>query len=560
MFALLLTSLIGCAPNDAKVSGDWFVWLAANSSATVDEGDLDISKATVFECKQYQNSLTTGWMADKCEWERGYIGKRSGGFSAEDKYIGGACKMNNGYCSERYSEDHEDPAKAGKLKHNCAGDSDEAKKRFDPVHGSCDVQYDDLWLSSIDVEAPFRGDIDPETGQPTEKWHDIINCDAEDEDCCTLYDTEDFADECEDIQTAEFQTWMAEDGYYGMTGGIDQWRSEALINSEGDLQLTVHVDLGDGQDFRYHFTIDPDFEPVECAEDEDGGAIVQRVDGSNWVDEWSEDEDGYRIYYLNAGAYQVNPADSENWWYLSRNMLSGYGFAKFAAEEFSNHPTDYGNYDLMGVGDGFEGITDRETPDPLKYLERIEGLCDSVFGDLCIYNQIDDDGDGYAEVDGDCNDNSDIVDPGDCPFVDKDELPLSWQDEMVIMAGASKTAAPTHTDRYQTRGRVINPKFQHKVEDNFWRPIDGTTTGLDGWMEVHSSWVRLKHGSKVKDGGTVEGDFQILYDGAESGSRLLVRGEFKAKDLRADRWGYGNLDDAKRKENDTEYCAGGKLQ
>jgi hypothetical protein len=128
------------------------------------------------------------------------------------------------------------------------------------------------------------------------------------------------------------------------------------------------------------------------------------------------------------------------------------------------------------------------------------------------------------------------------------------------MAGAAKTVSDAQADQHNRRERVIDPMFQHKIEDNYWRPIDGTVTGLDGWMEVHSSWVRLKNGSKVEDDGTVTGDFQIFYDGAESGSRLLVRGEFKTTRLRADRWGYGNLEEEKREQFDNPFCDGSNVQ
>ncbi len=104
------------------------------------------------------------------------------------------------------------------------------------------------------------------------------------------------------------------------------------------------------------------------------------------------------------------------------------------------------------------------------------------------------------------------------------------------------------------------PKFEHKVEKNDWRPIDNTISGLDGWMEVHSSWVRLKTGQTVAEGETVEGDFQILYEGSEGGSRVMIRGSFKIDELKADRWGYEILEDAKRKENKTPFCGGATLE
>jgi hypothetical protein len=499
MFALLFASLIGCTPQDATLSGDWFVWLAAQSSATIEEDALALESSTVFSCNG------KGWLQDECGFDEKYFGPKNG-YSDSDKFIGGDCKRAEG-----------------------------------SVAGICDGDFIDNCGATEDLNED--GVVD--------------GADA-------IYG---FAEECKYIDNAEFQTWMKDDAYYGMTGKIgeyknaegelvnDTWRSEAIINSEGDLQLTVHVDLGqkcwtnkDGdeecnepQDFRFHFSIDPDFEPIECRTDEDDKAVVEHVDGSSWVDEWSEDEDGYRIFYLNSGSYQVNPNDSETWWYLNNEALSGWGFAKFAAEEFYSHAGRYGNYDEEGNGQGFLGITDHESPDMSEYATAIDDLCEVVYGWDCPAMQTDDDGDGASEAEGDCDDDSATITVDDCPDRDSEDEPLSWQDEMIVMAGAAKNK---------------EAKFQHKIENNTWRPIDETITGLDGWMEVHSSWVRIKNGSKVEEGGKVSGDFQVLYDGAESGSRLLITGEFSVDDLREDQWGYEILEDAKRKENDTPFCGG----
>jgi hypothetical protein len=481
MFILLFASLTGCSPQDATVSGDWFAWLGANSSETVKEGEVNLSNATVFSC----NGL--GWDPETCAFEEGYIGSEKG-YSDSDQFIGGACERE----------------KDGSL---CDGDF------VDDCGATEDINEDGV----VDAADALAG----------------------------------FAKECEDIDNAEFQTWMQEDSFYGMTGKIgeykndkgekvnDTWRSEAIINSEGDFQLTVHVDLGKDQDFRFHFSIDPDFSPVECVTNEDGEAEVAHVDGSDWVDEWSEDEGDYRIFYLNSGSYQVNPNDSETWWYLNSDSLSGWGFSKFAAEELYSHAGRYGNYDEDGNGDGFLGIDDHEVPDLGAYDLAAEDLCAKVYGWDCPHLQTDDDGDGKSEAEGDCNDRSADITAADCPDRTSEDEPLSWQDEMIVMAGAAIDG---------------DAKFENKIEDNTWRPIDETITGLDGWMEVHSSWVRIKNGSKVQEGGMVEGDFQVFYDGAESSSRVLVRGEFKVKDLREDKWGYEVLEDVKRDENDTPFC------
>ena len=100
--------------------------------------------------------------------------------------------------------------------------------------------------------------------------------------------------------------------------------------------------------------------------------------------------------------------------------------------------------------------------------------------------------------------------------------------------------------------------FEAKFEDNQWRPVDQTPLGLDGWAEVHTSWVRIKKNAKIEKGGSVEGDYQIQYQGSVSSSAMLVRGTFKVDDLREDPWAYPFLEDVKRADDDNtpgqQYC------
>jgi hypothetical protein len=469
MNLLLLTALTGCAPQDATVSGDWFAWLAANSSATVENNTLDFDGATAFEC-----SGKKGWDPEVCDFEPGYIGPPNG---IKDNYIGGDCPMYN------------------------------AEENFNPDDGPCNVSYGSQ---------------------------------------CNEKTLEDFAEQCAELQTLENNTWIVDDGYYGLTGDIEPWRTEALLNSEGDLQLTVHIDLGEGEDFRFGFAVDPDFAPIDCLEDENGDAYVAHRDGSNWIDEWSEDEDGNRIYYLNTGAYQHNPFKGADTWYLSDDMLSGYGFSKFSSEELSSVPANYGFYpddiEEPEMSASFLAVDDHEMPNLSDYDARVEELCERTVGAACTHLSVDNDGDGASENDGDCDDADAEVLPADCP--DTVDIPMSWADEFVTVLGAAKNG---------------EARFEHKIESNKWRPIDSTISGLDGWMEVHSSWVRLEGGQTIADGENVKGDFQVLFKGEEGGSRVLVRGEFDIEALREDRWGYEILENAKRSENGTEFCGGATL-
>ena len=448
MNLLILAALTGCAPDDAKVTGDWFAWLARNSSATVDEDNLKLDGATRFECSG------RGWDANECAFDPSYIGPGSDktglGYTEGDDTIGGDCPRLN------------------------------SDGNLNPEAGACNGAY-------------------------------VSGCNEE--------DIAGFEAECDELRSLEFNDWITDDGYYGLSGDIEPWRSEALITAEGDLQLTVHVALPaqekkDEQDFRFTFSIDPDFAPVDCLEDENQEAYVDFRDGSNWIDEWSEDEDGFRIFYLNSGAYQVNPSNSDNSWYLSDDMLSGFGIAKFAAEEAFARPTDYGHYDIEGVGPSFLAIEDHENPDLSGYDAKFAELCEQV-GATC-------EGVEY----------------------DNDPAAHNWTDEMVEVLGASKDG---------------EPRFEHKVEKNDWRPIDSTISGLDGWMGVQSSWVRLETDQTIAEGESVKGDFQVLFEGAEGGSRVLIRGEFKVDELRFDKWGYEILEDAKREENKTPYCNGAEM-
>ena len=303
--------------------------------------------------------------------------------------------------------------------------------------------------------------------------------------------------ECTDILGAEFHTFLSQDGFYLLDQKISPWRTEALINGEGHLQLTVHHALPDAEDFRFQFVVDTNFRPTTCTTDSDGNAKVEYVDGAEWVEKWSEDEEGYSIYYLNAGAYQLNPTDSDDYWYLHNEWNSGFGMARFAGEEFNVIPTWYGNYD-NDPNAGFMYAGNRQDPDQASMESQIATL----------------------------NENS-----------------VKWATEMAN-AGAMLGDAPA---------------FEHKIEDNLWRPINSTNGGLDGWAELHSSWVRIADGSTVEPGGSVSGDLQIAYQALESNSRILVKTSFSIENLKEDPWAYPFFEELKREENGSPYCGGAEL-
>ena len=370
LIPLLPLLLSGCAPQDATITGTYTTWLAASSSATVDEGALDLAGATKFNC--------TG--LDVLGFEQ----------------------------------------------------------------STCSKADDPGWF-------------DP-----------------------------------------EFFTWLDDDAYYVQRGALEPWRSEAILTSEGDLQLTFHMDLGDDQDFRVAWVIDPDFEPTVCVQAEDGSTTLQQQDGADWVEKWSADENGRTIYYLNAGAFQLNPYDSEVYWPLPPEWLSGAGYAKYAAEEFGARDSDFGIYWGGNIESWYVEL-DPEAPDMALY--------ETLFTDV------------QADV-------------------------QRWIPEL---AGGTGTAA--------SELGYADAAFQMKVENYDWRPVDQSSAGLDSWVQADTSWVVFDSDpNDLQPGDATSGSFQVLFEGSESGSYSLVVGDFEIPSVREDRWGYTNLMDDKQEENETPTC------
>jgi hypothetical protein len=447
MLVLPLLSLLGCTQNDADVTGEYFVWLAAGTSQTVNEGLVNLDGATRIDCVR-------GWNEEEEDWDIGYVGPREGevkeGGDWSDTYIGGDCA---------------------------------------PTDDDCLAVIDEL-------QAP-----------------------------------------CEQISQMQLHQFLLLDGFYAFREDLEPWRTEVVINSEGDFQLAFHHRLDGGEDFRVLFSIAPDFAPIECTTDSEGNTVARYVDGDIWLDEWSAtqpDVDG-TIYYLNAFALQYNPTDAKDFWYLPNEWNAGMSGAKLSAEYFWSHPPDYGSpydgtYANFVIGDG---------PGSLGDLGSVGDYTGDGKPDPSI---------NHAEFDNDDPEHvayhelfvqavEDLTHGGEYD----DGSPLTYDQEIAEVARAE------YTD---------GTEFMHRVEGNLWRPVDNTVVGLDGWAEVHSSWVILDDGSDLSEGGHASGSFQILFDGAESASALLVHGTFDTDKIQRDPWGYDDLEEELREESGMAFCAG----
>ena len=109
--------------------------------------------------------------------------------------------------------------------------------------------------------------------------------------------------------------------------------------------------------------------------------------------------------------------------------------------------------------------------------------------------------------------------------------------------------------------------LQMKIEDNSWRPEDDVASGLDGWLGVSPSWVRIDNPEDIAAGTKtpITGEFQIYLEGLAAASKVLVRGTFTIDNVREDVWGYHGPDGAttfeevKETENDTPVCGEERL-
>ena len=351
--ALLLPALlVGCAPNDATIkNGAWLSWFASNSSSVVENEDVSgiQDTATVYSCSEFVDcasalyigldgvtvsagysfnddavrelartaSITDITTFDEFRayveagvYERPNQGSPSAGprisRTAIDNCVSGGWDPIN----ERFLNSYHGAQEAG-----AHGDS-----RF--IGGSCAYESDENGSPVVDDDGRI---VYYDASCTDDTVNEIIN------ECAPMVETR---------MRHGLHDWMTLDGFHALRGTIEPWRTEAIINGEGDLQLTTHFRV-DGEDVYFSWTIDPDFSPEQCLSTESGSAESVGVDGGEWIENWSASEDGYDIYYLNAGALQVNGTQT---WYLPIDWLAGFGHANFIGEEFYSEPPKYGNY------------------------------------------------------------------------------------------------------------------------------------------------------------------------------------------------------------------------
>ncbi|MCB9680704.1 MAG: hypothetical protein H6733_04460 [Alphaproteobacteria bacterium] len=307
------------------------------------------------------------------------------------------------------------------------------------------------------------------------------------------------------------EAWIEQNGYHVVSDPLEPWRGEAVVTSEGDVQLTFHQRLPGGDDFRFAVVIDPNFAPRTCVQKEDGtGVEFQPVDG-DWLEHWSEGlPAGTRRYFINSGAYQFNPTDTDGQrWFLPLEWQAAFAQGQFADDTMRARPTRYAKPEAYIRNESAFDENGAVTDEDLLWCEF--DLGDDAVESICMENRI--------------NQATDI----------SDEV----ASEMALVGVTAPNGLPSPAPI---------------VEDNRWRVPDGKFAGFDGWTGLNYSWIEFDPGFDLAVGGSATGTFNLFFDGTDSQSRFYVRGTFNVKKFKKDLWTTDFLPPIKLAENNTNLC------
>ena len=422
-----------------------------------------------------------------------------------------------------------------------------------PLCGPGDDGSEDIF--SIDTDGAY----DTEFG---DQFPDVYDIDDDNDGVFDIYDCDDkdpnkfdAAEDCDGTTDGAWppsaEQWLKYDGYHVVSEELEPWRGEAIVTHEGDLQIGFHHRMPGKTDFSFQFTVDRFFQPVRCAVDyENDGAVVRSAYDGDWVAEWSkdlqaiadlDDEDfapyahledylDGQLFYLNARGYQVNPENTDDWWYVPFRWAAGSAFGKFG-EEFLNDRQDYSAdayfYDLFeaqGVGEGAFGS------DLSTVFGAYLWACDRKAGDT---------------LDAACENYATLGFPGVTVADLKARADAEAQAGVLELDQIFREADPEKEPFYA---------YASMIHDNQWRIIDGTVEGYDGWVQRFPNYVVFSKDSDLRIGGSARGAFTLLLQGQDSNTKVLVRGEFDIETIKKDRWAPPDLQQDKRDESGLEYC------
>jgi hypothetical protein len=332
------------------------------------------------------------------------------------------------------------------------------------------------------------------------------------------------------------ESWLKQDAFRVVGETLapeDTWIGEAIITSENDFQVTFHHRLPGGEDLRWQFVIDPVFAPKACQKTAEDTFSYEPING-DWVENWSadlgEDAAGDRLFFLTGNSYQFNPKNpngnepnSNQFWALPRQWESGLAGGKFSEDLMSMRTDRYGMPATYGLADA-----DDEVEVELTDLYYCPLAADSPTGNnaLCDWRSFDNSEAGEAATTTNYATFGDLV-------------------------NAVNDTRDGVIEEIQRTGVEF---FEPRVHENRWRTPDGVASGLDGWVGLHYNWVRIDAGSNLEVGGSASGEYHLVLDGTDTGSRVLIRGTFNVDKIKKDRYVTADVNADKYEENQTEVC------
>lgn len=333
----------------------------------------------------------------------------------------------------------------------------------------------------------------------------------------------------------EHEAWLNNGGFQVVSDVLEPWRGEAVITSEGDVQIGFHQRLPGGEDFRFMVAVDPNFNPRRCVQ-EGQDLNFEPIDG-NWLENWSDGFDG-TMYFLNGAEFHYAPEEVRQGeedpvrytaqpWFIPEEWRAGFAAGQFADDRLRVRSARYAR-PAAYVGVDNQGLLSSGAPPILR-------------SDLFYY--------GYDAVYGDGPEEL-----GEVVGADVAAARVDAQTEIVdeiageIMAEYRKMEVPLAEDSDGL------PSIRPIVHNNDWRVHDGNPAGFDGWVALNYSWIRFDSSSVLEKGGSATGEFSILFDAEDNQSRVMVRGSFEVSRFKRDTWVTEFIPDAKFEENGNTIC------
>ncbi len=362
---------------------------------------------------------------------------------------------------------------------------------------------------------------------------------------------------------AENEVWINQAGFRVVTEELEPWRGEAVITAEGDLQIGFHHRLPGGADFRFTFTIDPDFQPTRCDVQDDLSVKAAPFDG-DWIENWSEElprildrneryraafehmepflEDG-RLFFLNGQSFQRNPRSPDDAWSLPDQYEAGTARGKISEELLIQRQSIWAFPFVYAAVD--DPADDGEDAPPPPFETQDLWFCDYDPEDTsenpaCQNYQ--------PEIRSVFEADSRFEpDPGS-RFPDLNTM------EAFIEETADRTANELRRVLRPVNGEDPIYEYRPLTHMNRWRPRDVPPAGFDGWGEMHYNYVVFSGDSELEVGGAAEGAFTLALEAQDSWTQVFVKGRFVIDRIRQDRWVTEDLRESKAEENDVELC------